>query len=816
MHARYGRCFRIALSFSALLGECSHAQRVTTRPTADDPLIAELDLNDPDLSALKTAVQQHDLVTIQKAYLDYRRTASKPKWKVMPADAPAKATEVTDFLGDETCAHRIHNLWYAFTPKIADVGKDFNWFYNPLPTSDPNFSTNWSACVIARTQFWEQLADAYWKTRDEKYAREWVAQLESFNTKVPVDFTQNDNVNYQWSPLTAANRMFDSWPYAYAHFLNSPSFTPEAHWSYVKEIHDDAMILLHGLADPHRKGNWITAECSGLFTLATLFPEFKEAAAWRKIALDRFTVELNRLVLADGLEAELSAGYHTSTIEQFTVPVELAQLNHQPVPAEFRDKLLSMYRALVLIADQSFNVACTNDSWQIDAATFSQRGLKLFDDPLLRWAATRGARGNSPPDSTMLPYAGFYAMRSGWKPDDVFLFFRGGPAGLGHVHEEDLKLLLRAWNQTLLVDPGTYAYDKSRFRGYVIGTASHSTAMVDGKWQHRGDSMPGPQPPANAWVTTPALDFVASTYSGGYQASEYASIEYSPIRWTGELDKSVTHTRRILFLKPYYALVLDSMEGTGDHTFDALFHLNAVAAKVDPTSQAVLSERPGDVQLALIPLARKGLTVDIVQGQTDPTLGWDVVQNRPIPTVRFRKQQAAPASFATLLYPYRGQAPAVVSIASAGRDYSFTTPLEAVDVALSRNDLPAPLHMRTLRDGEAEATAAGVVARSPEGKETIRCGWGISEYRDSKSTWTASTPSVLVWTSSAGKILFFNAGDAPITLTVSSPFRQTSVIPQKAWTAVSAGIPAEPASAPVACSRPVDGASATTSFGISH
>lgn len=772
-------------------------------PTSDDEALASLDLDFPGMEAVKSAAGVHDLTAVKRAYLDFRRTASRAKWKIMPADQPATAVAAKDAIADDVVVHRIHNSWYdAMVPKVADMGADFDWFHNPLPPSDPNFTNNWMGCVISRTQFWEQLGTAYWKTRDEKYARAWVEQLQSFAAKVPVDFNPNEGVNYHWSPLSAAVRMQDSWPFAYYHFRDSPSFTPAAQWAYLKEIRDHARILIQGLTDTKRVGNWITAECSGLYTLATLFPELKESAEWRKTAIDRFVVELDHLVPPDGFEAELTPGYHTSTIEEFSNPVDLAALNNQPIPDIFRSKLLSMYRAMVMVMDQSGNLVPTNDSWIIDATKWAARGLKLGDDPLLRWAVSGGADGIAPPTSTMLPYAGFYAMRGGWKRDDMFLFFRAGPSGIGHVHEEDLEITLRAWEKPLLIDPGTYSYDKSESRRYVMGTSSHSTVLVDGNGQHRGDSKPPTAPVANPWQTTPLFDFVAGTYDAGYQANVYAPIQYSPFHWQGALDKSISHTRRVLFLKPYYVLIVDSLDGTGQHTFDSLFQLDAPAARVDPATQAVYSQRDDGVQLVLYPLERTGLTADVVQGQKDPMLGWYPIQKRTSPTARFHKQQEPPALFATFLYPYRGEAPTFATEPQHDNAGFWMRRLhtahESIDIGLALDNKPDDIIFNN-EDGLADilAHASGMIIRRPTaGGQIFRGGWNVTGFRDSHVEWTSAKPATLLCVSDHGRLLFYNAAeDQTPTLRILSPFPQQVELPPQAWTLATAD-GAKPATAP--------------------
>jgi hypothetical protein len=394
----------------------------------------------------------------------------------------------------------------------------------------------------------------------------------------------------------------------------------------------------------------------------------------------------------------------------------------------------------------------------------------------------------------MLPYAGFYAMRSGWKSDDLFLFFRGGPVGLGHQHEEDLEVVLRAFNKTLLYDPGTYSYDKSEFRRYVLGTSSHSTIMVDGKWQHAGSSPIPTQPVANPWVTTPLFDYVAATFDKGYQDNVYAPTNYAPMKWVGTLDKSITHTRRVLFLRPYYALVLDTLDGTGSHTYDSLFQMDAPSAIVDPTTNAVISQRTDGVQLALYPLERDHLAVDVVLGQKNPILGWFPLQNRPTPTVRFHKQQDAPAVFATFLYPYKGNATppdfqSQTLTASGANLWSraFSTPNEKAEVVLVRDGKTEPLSIASTLASALQIEASGWIIRKPTGANQIwQGGFGVESYEDSATAFTLDKPASLVLAHTEAGPVIYDGSNVPIAVTFTKPLAITTNVAPGKWMQISA------------------------------
>jgi hypothetical protein len=775
--------------------------------TTDDQALAELNLDAPGMDKVKAAAQSGDMAAVKAAYLDYRRTACPAKFTVMPSDEPPTATEQTDTAGDEVCNHYIRKLGYDFPFPGADMGKDFNWTYNPLLRTNPAFSMEWTFCAISRCQFFQTLADAYWKTHDEKYAIEWVSEMEDFAAKNPRNHDEENGAPALWRSLDTAGRVGGSWPYAYYHFLNSPNFDAKAQWIYLRSMIDQAERLADGLKDQNRSGNWVVAEASALNTAGVLFPELKDSGAWQKTATDRMILELNRVVPPDGFEAELTTGYHFLCVNCFLGPLQLAKLNNLPIPDIFLSKIIAMYRAPIWVMDQrGWNVP-TNDSGPYHVANMLADALKLSDDPTLEWAASGGKKGTQPPDSTMLPYAGFYAMRGGWKLNDMFLFFRAGPPGVGHEHEDMLEVVMRAWNKTLLFDPGTYTYDHSDWRRYTIGTASHNTIIVDSKWQHRGENKPPvTDPVSNPWVTTPVFDYVAGTYASGYQLSVYDQKKgYQPQDWVGPVDHSVTHTRRVLFLKPYYALVLDSLDGKGTHLLDAHFHLDAPAAHTDPATQAAFSDNKENVQLGLYPLDRDNLKVDVVQGQKDPLLGWYPVQHRAIPTIRFRKLQALPATFATFLYPFKGMAPdfdakplAVTGDGVWGQ--SFVLPAEKAEVAIVKDGTSKAFSLTLPDGGNANAETAGLLLRkSIDGTKAFVGGWDLRSFNDGARQFSLDAPAAIVASSGGGpdKLLFYNAGDKAVTVTVAKPFAATAPLAPGQWTEVS-GSGNQPASAPPA------------------
>ncbi len=725
------------------------------------------------MEKVKAAAEAGDMPATQKAYLEYRRHVAGGKWRVMPADMPTHASASDDPIGDEILRHHIRNFFYGFSPREADMGKDFNWTFNPVNPKSEEFSFEWTYCAISRTQFWEKLADAYWKTRNEKYAREWANEVEDFAVKNPRNHELEAGEVSMWRTLDASIRMSESWPYAYSHFVDSPSFSPAAQWTYLKLIRDHAILLEDGLKSQERTGNWVSSECYGLYTLAVLFPELKDSERWRKLAEGRMLNELNRMVPPDGFEAELTPNYHIVSLEGFLGVLNLARLNNVPTSAAFQKKINSMYRALVMVMSQDGTLVPTNDSGEFNAIDLARQGLKLGPDPLLEWAASHGARGTGLRDSTMLPYAGFYAMRGGWKPNDLFLFFRAGPAGIGHEHQDMLEVVLKRWGKTLLLDPGNSLYDHSDFRRFVIGTASHNTITVDGKWQHRAtDKAPVLDPVKNPWVTTPLFDFTSGTYDSGYQKSVYdPNMEYQPQTWAGEPDRSISHTRRVLYLRPYYVLLLDTVDGTGMHEVDSHFNIGAPSVRIDKKRQVAFSENTDGIQIALYPMERENLNVRVIQGEHGaPDIKW------PVPTVEFSKTQQAPAIFGTFLYPYRVIEPEFSS-AALGTDQpavwekSIHTSLEDAEVVLAKDGHTMSLSLESaLAAAKIDAEAASLIVRRPKGEHRVLLGgWDLTSYRDNDLELQTTAPASLVIVRQSDHRDIMNAGSATISITLQRP-----------------------------------------------
>jgi hypothetical protein len=163
------------------------------------------------------------------------------------------------------------------------------------------------------------------------------------------------------------------------------------------------------------------------------------------------------------------------------------------------------------------------------------------------------------------------------------------------------------------------------------------------------------------WASSEALDYGAGVYANGYGP---------------EGATAVRHRRQMVFVKPGYFVVVDTLEGEGSHVVESLFHLNHDEAEVEGSATRSVDPGVSNVLMAVAPV--DGPQVQIVKGQTEPEVqgfipsdrwhaSWRAPEarapdhgKREVPTVVCTLQGTLPAKLAYVLMPYpKGQSPLV-------------------------------------------------------------------------------------------------------------------------------------------------------------
>jgi hypothetical protein len=242
-------------------------------------------------------------------------------------------------------------------------------------------------------------------------------------------------------------------------------------------------------------------------------------------------------------------------------------------------------------------------------------------------------------------------MRSGWQPDARFMIVDAGRFGSAHGHEDKLNFELFAFGQPFIVESGTYTYVFNRWQRYFKSSFAHNIITIDGKSQLRSpdEDLWVSEPPEempNTWVTTEGYDYLEAIYDRGW-----GNIKE-------EMFFGPTHTRRILFVRPDYWIIWDTVDGNETRDLTLRYHLAAepdVQLGDDGIIRANYADGPG---IAIVQLQNNDIKASLVKGSEQPVQGW--ISSRygskiAAPVVEYHQKTELPSAFVTLLMPFDGQ-----------------------------------------------------------------------------------------------------------------------------------------------------------------
>ena len=575
------------------------------RPSAtisDEQFFNALNYNIGGLEIVKKCVDLHDYQAAKKHYVDYLKHRKNVSWYFDWRNKDTESSQIWVKM-DEADRYSKNELlscgtWHQF-------GDTVNWLLNPT-----NNNYNEWTWQLNRHHVWVTLGKAYWKTGDEKYARSFVTQLNSWLKQCDRPHGSGNKPGSSWRTLDAGIRMEKCWPNAFFYFLSSPSFDDESVFKMVKSFYEHGLHL----RSHHTSDNWLSKEMSGLYTIGVLFPEFRESSEWRTFAVDKLYKEETEQFYLDGAQHELATGYHGNSLSSIVSVYRVAQLNHYHLPKDYVSRLEKSYEFFLNLMMPDGKLPAINDSDWDDVAPHITTAANLFSARKdFAFFATKGERGKEPKyKSIWMPWAGWYIMRSGWDKDAFYALFEVGPYGTGHQHEDKLSFILSAYGSRLITECGKYAYDKSQWRKYAVSARGHNVARIDGMDQNRAnckDVSLTKAPLTNKWKTKRKYDIGEGYYTEGYGA---------------ELNQTVTHHRTLKFVKNRYWLVTDEFIPSDNdvHKYDIWFHFNTSKYRIDPSVNVIYSDDEKEANIAIIRLGDYFENEVIVGALTPEVQGW--------------------------------------------------------------------------------------------------------------------------------------------------------------------------------------------------
>lgn len=435
------------------------------------------------------------------------------------------------------------------------------------------------------------LGRAYALTKEEAFAAEFFAQVESWQQQNPVGRGANWSCAMEVA-LRAMNLLA-----SFALFRLSPNLNEERLLMLLRMFDQHGAHIRRNLEFSNvATSNHYLSDVVGLLWLGIMLPELSAAHEWRDWALAEMLREMDKQVLPDGADYEASTAYHCFVLELFLYSFILCRENEIPIADEHWRKLYAMleYLSTILRPDGFVPLVGDADGGQalpidssgandqsylpiLAAVVFQSSRFKLERPKALpQLVCVFGEQGlqdyiqlsglPEEPSSQAFPDAGAYVLRH----EDLYLLFNangpknGRPAS--HRHNDVLSIEVFACGRAFIVDPGTYVYTADlRERHLFRSTAYHSTIKIDDVEQNIieegapfviGDEA---RVKVLSWESTPEHDRVTAEHSG-YE----------------RLPAPVKHRRSITFHKQErWWLIEDEILGGGEHDVAARFHFDA-------------------------------------------------------------------------------------------------------------------------------------------------------------------------------------------------------------------------------------------------
>lgn len=622
-----------------LVCSLSNGQTIT-----DIQFFDNLNLDYPGLQKVKSCVNRGDYTNAKKEYVSYLKNRTTPKWYFDWKDfndPKSRNINANTSYADKYADNEMLScgVWHKFGNKI-------DWTRN---YSGDNYS-EWT-WQLNRHHNWVTMGQAYWETGNEKYAKAFVSQLNSWLNQCHIPDNSGNSIGSPWRTLEAGLRTMGNWPNAFYYFLGSPSFDDESIFKMVMSFYE------HGkhLRTYNSSNNWLSIEMNGLYVVGAMFPEFNEAEEWREYASGKLYDEEVNQFYSDGAQVELSPGYHANSATCIVSVYKIASLNGYNLAKDYVDRLEQVYEVYLKLMMPDRLLPAVNDASWVDCHKYLEEGKALFpSNKEFEYILSKGDRGYAPSyTSTWMPWAGWYVMRSGWDNDALYSFFEVGPYGADHQHEDKLSFIISAYGQRLITECGLYAYDKSQWYDYAISSRGHNVARVDGMDQNRRaicyeDVIKySRQKLNNKWKTSRKYDYGEGQYFEGFGPN---------------LDSTVVHNRSIKFVKNNYWIVTDTFYPKDDkhHTYDIWFHFNTMDYELFPEFNMVCSKDKSGANIAIVRLNDSG-SLKMVVGQKYPEVqGWvseSLKDNgyscRPVATPVFHNEGTGVLTETFVFIPYR-------------------------------------------------------------------------------------------------------------------------------------------------------------------
>jgi uncharacterized heparinase superfamily protein len=593
-----------------------------------------------------------------------------------------------------------------------------DWRHAPSDSVDWRWDLNRHYWLPTLARAWRYSGDDAYADYAARLLRHWMVHNPP-DVRSPV-----------WRPFEVATRL-NNWVWGLFLLMDCPTFVREGTGHLWQGLIAQARYLYRHL-ERHVVNNHLLIEAKTLAMLGLLFPEVPGAARWLQAGLDTMWIQVRRQFHPDGVHVEQATQYHALCTGELWEMLSLLRRNGHPIPSDVLARFEAAVAFQTAIVKPDGHIPLFGDSARHDLhRRFDPRWALVWlgkdgapaepPNEETRWllgTTSLPAGSGPPPTSRAFLHGGYVVMRDA----DRYLVLDCGPFGdeavSSHAHADALSLEVCAFGQTLLTDSGGYSYHAApEWRNYFRSSRAHNTVVVDDQNQSELIGKRLVHNPARAkllqWLTTPLADWAVAEHDG-----------YT------RLSSPVTHRRRILFVKPHYWLLLDSLLGDGRHRLDWHFHLPPGACWSAAPEDGVVRAAADGVGLSIAASWSSGLSAQVVEGQVCPPQGWVSLESGerlPAPHLVFTREGDLPAHVPIALVPHPSDQAVFASLRALSVDAHWIA--LALDTSDTRDDVGIALQDSPilLQVSPFEAEAQVLLVRHTKNQPSVALAIGARE-----------------------------------------------------------------------------------------
>ncbi len=454
------------------------------------------------------------------------------------------------------------------------------WFQNPITGQSVSPQKPWTQMRFAspdygdlkfilepsRFLFVYPLVRAYAMSGDERFAQAFWSALEDWTRRSP------PMSGPLWICGQESSLRILALSFALHAFLHSPSTTDQRVALLVSMIAAHAWRTAQtvGYARSQRS-NHLISEGVGLWTAGTLYPELTEAKAWQHRGAQLLHEAVLDQITPEGVSQQHSFNYQRMILHQLLWTLRLSEIHNFPIHEHIRQRTRSAFDFIHQWVDPTsghvpnygsddgsliFPLSCSSyrdyrPLLQLGATVLNRPALKPgpWDEAALWFGLEPKASRERDSGSQITTESGYFRLGD----DNSWAMIRAGQYRRRPFQADQLHVDLWWKGMNLARDPGTYLYNGAvPWNNGFAGTAVHNTVMVDQRDQMRraGRFLWVDWAQAEGRVYSSRGDAVVDTFEGHHD---------------GYKRPLVTHHRMVRWLAGSGWVIVDDLEGIGDH-----------------------------------------------------------------------------------------------------------------------------------------------------------------------------------------------------------------------------------------------------------